>query len=248
MKLLFVADLHYTLKQFDWLIANARGFDAVLIGGDLLDLASALDLETQIVVVEKYLTRLAREVPLLVSSGNHDGDGRNAARESVCRWLPEAKEGQLHVDGDSVALGGILITICPWWDGPETRAEVGELLARDAARPKDQWIWIHHAPPADSSVCWTGRKSAGDPVLTEWIQRFSPDFVLSGHIHNAPFYPDGSWIDRIGGTWVFNVGRQIGPQPSMLVLDIEAMSARWISTDEDTTCDLTMPDASAAGA
>lgn len=248
MKLLFVADLHYSLKQFDWLTANARGFDAVLIGGDLLDLASALDLETQIVVVEKYLARLSRDVPLLVSSGNHDGDGRNAARESICRWLHDAKEGQLHVDGDSVSFGDTLVTICPWWDGPETRDEVEKLLARDAARPKDQWIWIHHAPPAGSPVCWTGRKSAGDEALTDWIKRFSPDFVLSGHIHNAPFYPDGSWIDRIGGSWVFNVGRQIGPQPTFVILDFEAMSARWISVDQDETRDLTLPAASAVDA
>ena len=248
MKLLFVADLHYSLKQFDWLIANARGFDAVLIGGDLLDLASALDLDTQIVVVEKYLNRLSRDVPLLVSSGNHDGDGRNAARESICRWLREVKDGQLYVDGDSVAFGETLVTICPWWDGPETRDEVEQLLERDAARPKQKWIWIHHAPPAGSPVCWTGRKSAGDEVLTEWIGRFCPDLVLSGHIHNAPFYPDGSWIDRIGKTWVFNVGRQIGPQPSFLIIDLETMNARWISVSEEDTRDLTLTDACACGA
>ena len=248
MKWLFVADLHYGLKQFDWLLANAPGYDAVLIGGDLLDLASALDLDTQIVVVEKYLSRLSRNVPLLVSSGNHDGDARNAARESICRWLREAKAGQLHVDGDSVSFGDTLVTICPWWDGPETRAEVQQLLERDASRPKHKWIWIHHAPPAGSAVCWTGRKHAGDEILTGWIHRFSPDLVLSGHIHNAPFYPDGSWIDRIGNTWVFNVGRQIGPQPSFVILDFETMSARWISVDEDNTRCLMMPDASAAGA
>jgi len=248
MQLLFVADLHYTLKQFDWLIAKARGFDAVLIGGDLLDLASALDLDTQIVVVEKYLSRLSRDVPLLVSSGNHDGDGRNAARESICRWLRDAKDDQLYVDGDSVVFGETLVTICPWWDGPETREEVEQLLQRDAARPKQKWIWIHHAPPAGSSVCWTGRQSAGDEVLSEWIGRFSPDLVLSGHIHNAPFYPDGSWIDRIGNTWVFNVGRQIGPQPSFLILDLDSMSARWISMDEDDTRRLKLTGATAAGA
>jgi Icc-related predicted phosphoesterase len=248
MKWLFVADLHYGLKQFDWLIANAPGFDAVLIGGDLLDLSSALDLETQIVVVEKYLGRLARDARLLVSSGNHDGDGRNAASESICRWLLEAKEDQLHVDGESVLLDGVLVTICPWWDGPQTRAEVERLLERDADRPKQKWIWIHHAPPAGSPVCWTGRMSAGDEALTEWIRRFSPDLVLSGHIHNAPFYADGSWIDRIGGTWVFNVGRQIGPQPTLVILDFEAMSARWISVDDDDTRDLSAPVASAAGA
>jgi Icc-related predicted phosphoesterase len=246
MRLLFVADLHYGLKQFDWLIANAPGFDAVMIGGDLLDLSSSLDLETQIVVVEKYLDRISRNARLLVSSGNHDGDARNAARESICRWLLEAKTGQLHVDGESILLGNMLVTICPWWDGPQTRAEVERLLERDAARPKDQWIWIHHAPPAGSPVCWNGRKSVGDEVLTGWIERFSPDFVLSGHIHNAPFYAEGSWIDRIGGTWVFNVGRQIGPQPTFVILDFEAMSARWISADEDVTCDLTLTDANAA--
>lgn len=248
MKLLFVADLHYGLKQFDWLVGNAPGFDAVLIGGDLLDLSSALDIETQIVVVEKYLGRLARDARLLVSSGNHDGDGRNAASESVCRWLLDVKDDQLHVDGESVLLDGMLVTICPWWDGPQTRAEVERLLEREAARPKQKWLWIHHAPPAGSPVCWTGRKSAGDEVLTEWIRRFSPDFVLSGHIHNAPFYADGSWIDRIGGTWVFNVGRQIGPQPTIVILDFEAMSARWVSVDEDVTRDLSAPVASAAGA
>ena len=32
MRLLFVADLHYTLKQFDWVLAEAPKFD-----GDLLE-------------------------------------------------------------------------------------------------------------------------------------------------------------------------------------------------------------------
>jgi dihydrofolate reductase len=31
--MLFVADLHYALKQFDWLLANAAQYDAVVIGG-----------------------------------------------------------------------------------------------------------------------------------------------------------------------------------------------------------------------
>ena len=58
MRMLFVADLHYTLKQLDWLVANAGKYDLVIIGGDLLDLGSALDFDVQIVVVEKYLHRI----------------------------------------------------------------------------------------------------------------------------------------------------------------------------------------------
>src|SRR6185436_6683311 len=137
------------------------------------------------VVVEKYLARLCQQTRLLVSSGNHDGDARSTANESICKWLHDAKAGQLFVDGDSVEIGGVLITICPWWDGPVSRAEIESLLARDAGRVKRQWIWIHHSPPDKSPVSWTGKKSGGDEFLVEWIQRYAPDLVFSGHIHNA---------------------------------------------------------------
>jgi Icc-related predicted phosphoesterase len=235
MKLLYVADLHYSLKQFDWLVAQAPRYDAVVIAGDLLDLGSALDVDVQIVVVEKYLSRLAQRTRLLVSSGNHDGDTRTASQESICRWLREVKAGELYVDGDSVEIGGMLVTICPWWDGVETRLEVEQLIAQDALREKKRWVWIYHSPPEGSSVSWTGRQSVGDAFLTEWVARYRPDLVLSGHIHNAPFYEEGSWVDRLGKTWVFNPGRQIGPEPTQVVLDLETMEARWVSIEAAET-------------
>jgi Icc-related predicted phosphoesterase len=63
---------------------------------------------------------------------------------------------------------------------------------------------------------------------------FGPDLVLSGHIHNAPFYDEGSWIDRIGKTWVFNPGRQIGPRPTSIVFDLDAMTAEWFSLEGES--------------
>src|ERR1700733_193352 len=99
MKILFVADLHYALKQFDWLTANAARYDLAVIGGDLLDLGSSLDLAGQIVVIEKYLCRRRRQTQLLVSSVNHDCNTRSAANESVCKWLHDVKTDQLFVDG-----------------------------------------------------------------------------------------------------------------------------------------------------
>ncbi len=254
MRMLFVADLHYGLKQFDWLIAHAAEYDTIVIAGDLLDMGSSLDLDVQILVVEKYLRRLAERTRVLVSSGNHDGDGRTAAQESVCRWLREVRGDRLFVDGDSVDLDGTLVTICPWWDGDETRADVERLLERDAAREKQRWLWVYHSPPEGSPVSWTGLKSGGDEVLTAWIARFAPDVVLSGHIHNAPFYAAGAWIDRLGETWVLNPGRQLGPRPTYVILDGEKMSARWVSVEEDETrdlaptADLTAPVPTAAGA
>ena len=230
MKLLFVADLHYSLKQFDWLLGQAAAHDLVVIGGDLLDLGSSLDIDVQIAVVEKYLHRLRQQTRVVVSSGNHDGDSRNENDESVALWLQEARANGLFVDGDRVALPGVVFTACPWWDGPLSRKTLEEQLVREAALPREgKWIWVHHAPPAGSPVCWTGRKSAGDEVLREWIARFRPDMVLSGHIHDSPFHARGAWIDRIEGTWVFNPGRQPGPCPSYLSLDFGEMTVDWTS-------------------
>ena len=241
MRLLFVADLHYSLKQFDWLKANAVGYDVVIIGGDLLDLSSALDADVQIAIVEKYLRMLKQSVSVAVSSGNHDGDSRNEADESVASWLQGLRDDGIHVDGDSFNLGDVRITVCPWWDGQQSRAELEAQLEREAALPKKRWLWIHHAPPEGSKTSWTGRKFIGDEYLRGWIERFQPDIVLSGHIHNSPFYDAGSWIDQIGRTWVFNPGRQLGPQPTTISIDLDAWKAEWSSLEAHSVQDLGVP-------
>ena len=173
--------------SIDWLTANAGDYDLVIIGGDLLDLGSALDFDVQIVVVEKYLHRIRQNTRLLVSSGNHDGDSRNAANESYAGWLRQSRADGLFVDGESAVIGDTRVTACPWWDGPVSRAELESLLEREAAQNASRWLWCHHAPPDRAQVSWAGKKFIGDPFLREWIERFGPDLVLSGHIHSAPF-------------------------------------------------------------
>lgn len=238
MRLIFVADLHYSLKQFDWLLAHAGEYDVAAIGGDLLDLSSALEPDVQIAIVEKYFALLRQKTRLVVCSGNHDGDSRNAADESTAHWLHAARAERLHVDGDGFDLGDTRVTVCPWWDGQLSRGEVEVQLEREAAQVRGRWLWIYHAPPEGSRTSWSGRKFVGDAFLRKWIERFQPDAVLSGHVHNSPFYGEGSWIDRIGRTWVFNPGRQIGPEPATITLDLEALTAEWNSLTDRSICDL----------
>ena len=56
-----------------------------------------------------------------------------------------------------------------------------------------------------------------------------PDLVVTGHIHESPFKTNGSWVDQIGKTWVFNAGSHIGDVPAHLILDLEAMNVDWYS-------------------
>lgn len=230
MRILLVSDLHYTLRQLDFVVDAAPDFDLVVVAGDLLDISSGVELDAQVVVVQRYLELLRDAAPaVVVGSGNHDLTGPDANGEQAALWMREVRAAGVPADGASVLLGDTLVTVCPWWDGPIGKEAVEAQLAADAARRPARWVWVYHWPPLGSPTCWTGTKHYGDPDLAAWIDRFAPDVVLAGHVHEPPFKPGGSWHDRIGDTWVFNPGRQIGPIPTRIELDLAAGTATWFS-------------------
>lgn len=229
MRILLVSDLHYSLPQLDWVVHAAARFDLVVLAGDSLDISSAVPLEAQAVVVLRYLSLLQAQGRVVVSSGNHDLTGPDASGEQSALWLGEARQAGVSIDGDSLQLGDTLITVCPWWDGPLGRAALQAQLARDALRRPARWVWVYHWPPTDSPTCWTGRRHYGDADLAAWIAEHRPDMVLAGHVHEPPFKREGAWADRIGSTWVFNPGRQIGPVPTCIAIDLASGTAHWSS-------------------
>lgn len=236
MRLLLVSDLHYRLRQFDWLLttstdANAA-IDAVVIAGDLLDIRSAVPLDAQAIAVTAQLKSLGAQTTVLSASGNHDLDGRDSAGEKTARWLSRARSTGVYVDGDSVLIDDTLFTVCPWWDGPLGKARLDAQLRADAARPKRRWVWVYHAPPTGSPLAWDGRREFGDAELATWIARFRPDLVLAGHIHQAPFVDGGGWSERIGDTWLFNPGQQHGTIPTHVIIDLGEGTAEWTSATE----------------
>src|SRR5262245_45050941 len=141
MRLLLVADLHYSLPQYDWVLEMASDFDVVVIAGDHLDVASLVDGRAPSVVIRKYFSRLRAETQLLMCSGNHDLESKNEAGEKIARWLGATQNDGALSDGESVVIDGTLFTICPWWDGPIVREGIAAQLAEAAAKRSGQWIW-----------------------------------------------------------------------------------------------------------
>ena len=92
MRCLVVADLHYSLPQFDWLLAAAPEFDVVIFAGDALDIGSFVDFRAQILVVKKYLSLLSGMTRVILCSGNHDLDERSAEGEKIARWIGDIRE------------------------------------------------------------------------------------------------------------------------------------------------------------
>jgi len=241
VRILLVSDLHYTLPQLDWVVRSAPSFDLVVLAGDHLDISSTVSLDAQSVVMLRYLALLQAAGRVAVSSGNHDLTGPDANGEQSAVWLGKARAAGVPTDGDSLWVGDTLITICPWWDGPKAKEAVAAQLASDSAKDKKNWIWVYHAPPAGSPTSWDGKKSWGDIELTEWIGLHKPDIVFCGHIHQAPFIPNGSWADRIGPTWVLNTGRQIGETPAHIIVDTDAREALWFSLAGSESLHLDQP-------
>lgn len=228
MRVLLTSDLHYRLRQYDWLIGVAPEFDVVVVAGDHVDAFSPLPGNVQIAALSASLTAIAGKTRLLVCSGNHDLNARNAEGEKTADWLAPVRGAACGVDGDSVVVGDALFTVCPWWDGPHAQREVEQQLERAAAKRSGRWIWIYHAPP-EGVLSWNGKRYFGDALLSQLVARHAPTAVLCGHIHEAPFRNGGSWIDRRGDTWLFNAGRQIGDIPARIEIDFQERRARWIS-------------------
>jgi Icc-related predicted phosphoesterase len=230
MRILLVSDLHYTLRQLDWVASVAAEYDLVVLAGDHLDIGSIVEPDAQIAVVLEYLARIAAKTTVVACSGNHDLNADNEHGERHAPWLDAARGSGAFVDGMRFETAHELVTVCPWWDGPRTRDIVDRQLAADAALVGDRrWIWVYHAPPDASPTSWTGKRHYGDEALVAWISQYHPSIVMSGHVHESPFAADGGWSDRMGSTLVVNAGRQIGPIPARVELDTAAELAVWFS-------------------
>ncbi len=229
MRILLVSDLHYNLPQLDWVVRNAAAHDLVVIAGDSLDISSIVPLEAQTVVILRYLKLLREITRVVICSGNHDLTGPDARGEQAALWLDGARRAGVPTDGDELRLSDTLLSVCPWWDGPHGRDALEARLGQQAEQRAVRWIWIYHWPPLGSPTCWTGRRHYGDTEIGAWIDRHKPDLVLTGHVHEPPFRPAGHWADRVGDTWIFNAGRQIGPVPAHIEIDLGEGTARWRS-------------------
>lgn len=226
MKILVVSDLHYSLRQFDWLAANAGRYDLIIIAGDMMELGSHVDSDIQASVVEQYFRKICLATQLVVCSGNHDlveeGDGTRSTE-----WLNELAIPGLVVDCGIFENGNLRILSFPWWETESARQEVDDWLERQGEAEDLLEIWVHHAPPLGTRTSWNGSRDLGDKAVAGWIETYQPDLVFSGHVHNAPYYPEGSWIDRIGKTVVINGGRQTGDFPATVVVEVEDGSIVW---------------------
>ena len=238
MRCLVVADLHYSLPQFDWLLAAAPEFDLVIFAGDALDVGSFVDFRAQIVVVKKYLALLSGVTRVMLCSGNHDLDERSPEGEKVSHWVGEISELGIACDGDSLAIGDTLFTVCPWWDGPLVKAAHRCPVAR-GRRATAGAMDLGSSCATGEFAGELGRQAILRRCRTRAMDRALP--ALDGDLGPcAPvaLHPRRLVVRPARRTWVFNTGLQPGRPPVYIVLDIDEGAAFWLPAGDAQCIDL----------
>ena len=113
MKILLVADIHYTLPQLDWLTAEAVHYDALILAGDLLDVSAIASLDAQIVVMRAYLERLSALTSLVVCSGNHGPFGPHGGGEHVAGGSARCGDHRMCRTAEAFSIEHTLISRMP---------------------------------------------------------------------------------------------------------------------------------------
>lgn len=218
------------MRQMEWLTNASQDYDVVIIAGDLLDITAYLSPREQIESVKPMLQSIAQNCDCIVCSGNHDFIKQDDAQEHSSSWLKEIESFGITTDGHQLLKDRYLFSVCSWWNTASERDHIIQKLQQAERKHADHWLWIHHAPPKGSSTAWTRKGNAGDPNLMKLIGKYQPSLVFSGHIHEAPFYADGHWNDRLGETVSLNAGQEPGNRPTHIVIDTDEASATYISS------------------
>src|SRR5690606_38734957 len=117
--------------------------------------------------------------------------------------------------------GTIAVTSIPWKSKDQIWFEKPSRWRQES----ENWLILTHEPPRGTAVSrGTGLELLGNSLAMNVM----PDFLLSGHMRNAPWLAGGSWWDRRGQTFVFNAGFDpLGEFPCHILLDTTRREATW---------------------
>jgi predicted MPP superfamily phosphohydrolase len=238
MKILITADLHYR-EQWFRLLSRAPEWDLLCIAGDLLDMFSAEPRIVQARTVSGWIRELAKVTRVAICSGNHDNTGPQitADRAPVYEWLYElGKEPGTITDGSTEVFDDLIVTTVPYDCSREQKSvwlDRGASIRRQRGSP---WLVLHHVPP----IAYPGSFLREEREAKELLLTYRPEYFVSGHSHEFPYFPGSSWRQIVNGVNVLVPGQILSaPFPNHIILNTllkeaswETSSQRWISEGE----------------
>lgn len=190
MKILAISDTHgdtALVKEISK-IANKEKVDLILHAGDITWLGENK---------KNIIKPLTKKHKLLMIQGNHDPE---YLLEELEKTYSNAKS--IHKKSHKINEIGFFGSGTTDWGFTEDSKQLFNELknAHKKIKNLNKKIMITHSPPTKSAIELMG--FPGSYAVTKAIERFKPNFVICGHIHEG-----GGLIEKINDTTIINAAR-----------------------------------------
>ena len=190
MKILAIADIHgdASLSKKVGKIAKKEKVDMILVAGD----------QTWFSRPAKGIIKPFENHETLMIHGNHESEDLIKKFEEVYPFVKNMHKK--HHTKEDVGFFGSGTTD---WGFKEDSRQVFQELKKGHDKIKDlnKKVMIAHCPPDGSQIEKLG--FPGSYGVRQAIDKFQPDFVVCGHIHEG-----GGLVEKFGKTKVLNVARR----------------------------------------
>jgi len=190
MKILAISDIHGDTKLAKDVakMADKEKVDLVIIAGDITDFNRKQN---------NLIKPFNKNKNILLIHGNHEDE--NTIKKFSKIYKNALNLHKKHHKEDDVGFFGSGTTD---WGYPEDSKDIFNELTIGHKKIKNlkKKIMVTHSPPAGSMIEEMG--FPGSLGALEAIEKFKPDFLICGHIHEG-----GGLVEKIANTTVINVAR-----------------------------------------
>jgi len=190
MKVLAIADVHGDKGLIKKIakMADEEKVDLIVIAGDLTWFGQE---------VKGIISPFSKDKKVLVVHGNHDPNDLTAVLEEAYKNVINLHEKSY--EREKVGFFGSGTTD---WGFKEEGEQVFRELenAHKKVSHLDKKVLVTHCPPTGSAIELMG--FPGSYGVRKAIQKFKPNFVICGHIHDG-----GGLVENIDGAKVINAAR-----------------------------------------
>jgi Calcineurin-like phosphoesterase len=123
----------------------------------------------------------------------------------------------------------LIVTTVPYHCSKEQKSvwlDRGSTIRRQRGSP---WLVLHHVPPKT----YPG-STAAECEAAELLQIYRPEYFISGHSHQFPYFAGSSWAQSINGVHVLVPGQLLAaPFPNHIVQNMESGELSWKTSSQE---------------